>query len=158
MPEETWKLVPGTANDAASAPWAITEAIVRTAGTARAAGSAATAVFFPSVLPCRCASLTVPPAHSPGLQLPTGHAQFDLPTHAPFPARSPRKRGITLDRIGDRAPERDTVRELLVCLPGETLRVIEQFEPDCPAPRALTRREGSGDAAHPPTQVPYLRG
>ncbi|MFI9775541.1 TetR/AcrR family transcriptional regulator [Streptomyces sp. NPDC051956] len=42
--------------------------------------------------------------------------------------------GVTLDWIGDRTPARDTVRELLVRLLGETLRVIEQFEPDCPAP------------------------
>ncbi|MGA4843207.1 TetR/AcrR family transcriptional regulator [Streptomyces sp. G45] len=45
--------------------------------------------------------------------------------------------GITLDWIGPRSHkelERDTVRELLVRTLGETLRVIEEFEPGCPAP------------------------
>ncbi|MFD9905705.1 TetR/AcrR family transcriptional regulator [Streptomyces sp. NPDC059063] len=48
--------------------------------------------------------------------------------------------GITLDWIGRPAAqgardlERDTVRELLVRTLGETLRVIEEFEPSCQAP------------------------
>ncbi|MGW2344186.1 TetR/AcrR family transcriptional regulator [Streptomyces sp. NPDC001661] len=42
--------------------------------------------------------------------------------------------GITLDWIGHHALERDTVRSLLVRTLGETLRVIEEFEPSHPAP------------------------
>ncbi|MFD7295862.1 TetR/AcrR family transcriptional regulator [Streptomyces sp. NPDC059897] len=42
--------------------------------------------------------------------------------------------GITLDWIGHHALERDTVRALLVRTLGETLRVIEEFEPAHPAP------------------------
>ncbi|MBO1331519.1 TetR/AcrR family transcriptional regulator [Streptomyces sp. VRA16 Mangrove soil] len=42
--------------------------------------------------------------------------------------------GATLDWIGRPDLERDTVRELLVRLLGETLRVIEEFAPSCPAP------------------------
>ncbi|MYW64935.1 TetR family transcriptional regulator [Streptomyces sp. SID8379] len=42
--------------------------------------------------------------------------------------------GVTLDWIGHRDPERDTVRALLVRTLGETLRVIEEFEPSYPAP------------------------
>ncbi|MFZ3593224.1 TetR/AcrR family transcriptional regulator [Streptomyces sp. BH104] len=42
--------------------------------------------------------------------------------------------GITLDWIGHQALERDTVRALLVRTLGETLRVIEEFEPSHPAP------------------------
>ncbi|MGY0487825.1 TetR/AcrR family transcriptional regulator [Streptomyces sp. WG-D5] len=42
--------------------------------------------------------------------------------------------GITLDWIGHRELERDTLRALLVRTLGETLRVIEEFEPSYPAP------------------------
>ncbi|NEB74138.1 TetR/AcrR family transcriptional regulator [Streptomyces sp. SID14478] len=42
--------------------------------------------------------------------------------------------GVTLDWIGRQALERDTVRALLVRTLGETLRVIEEFEPSYPAP------------------------
>ncbi|MGY0022527.1 TetR/AcrR family transcriptional regulator [Streptomyces sp. cg35] len=42
--------------------------------------------------------------------------------------------GITLDWIGHQELERDTLRALLVRLLGETLRVIEEFDPTCPAP------------------------
>ncbi|MEV5613292.1 TetR/AcrR family transcriptional regulator [Streptomyces sp. NPDC052225] len=42
--------------------------------------------------------------------------------------------GITLDWIGHQEVERSTVRALLVRTLGETLRVIEEFEPSYPAP------------------------
>ncbi|MHC5256823.1 TetR/AcrR family transcriptional regulator [Streptomyces sp. UC4497] len=42
--------------------------------------------------------------------------------------------GITLDWIGHHELERDAVRALLVRTLGETLRVIEEFEPSYPAP------------------------
>ncbi|MBW5424262.1 TetR family transcriptional regulator [Streptomyces sp. BG9H] len=42
--------------------------------------------------------------------------------------------GVTLDWIGHRALERETVRDLLVRTLGDTLRVIEEFEPSYPAP------------------------
>ncbi|WP_372352701.1 TetR/AcrR family transcriptional regulator [Streptomyces sp. KL116D] len=42
--------------------------------------------------------------------------------------------GVTLDWIGRHGLERDTVRALLVRTLVETLRVIEEFEPACPAP------------------------
>ncbi|MFD3478557.1 hypothetical protein [Streptomyces sp. NPDC058695] len=57
----------------------------------------------------------------------------DHPGHPAVLVRSGH-RPVGLDWIGDRTPARDTVRELLVRLLGETLRVIEEFEPDCPAP------------------------
>ncbi|MER5951944.1 TetR/AcrR family transcriptional regulator [Streptomyces sp. NPDC001904] len=41
--------------------------------------------------------------------------------------------GVTLEWIGRREVERDTVRALLVRTLVETLRVIAEFEPDCPA-------------------------
>ncbi|AZM52096.1 TetR family transcriptional regulator [Streptomyces sp. WAC 01529] len=42
--------------------------------------------------------------------------------------------GVTLDWIGHRALARETVRDLLVRTLGDTLRVIEEFEPSYPAP------------------------
>ncbi|MGW0533711.1 TetR/AcrR family transcriptional regulator [Streptomyces sp. NPDC003032] len=42
--------------------------------------------------------------------------------------------GITLDWIAHRGLPRDTVRALLVRTLGDTLRVIEDFEPSYPAP------------------------
>ncbi|MGV9884210.1 TetR/AcrR family transcriptional regulator [Streptomyces sp. NPDC003006] len=42
--------------------------------------------------------------------------------------------GITLDWIAHRGLPRNTVRELLVRTLGDTLRVIEDFEPSYPAP------------------------
>jgi AcrR family transcriptional regulator len=43
--------------------------------------------------------------------------------------------GVTLDWIASGKLPRQTVRELLVRLLGNTLRTIEEFEPSCPAPR-----------------------
>ncbi|MEV8018501.1 TetR/AcrR family transcriptional regulator [Streptomyces sp. NPDC086554] len=42
--------------------------------------------------------------------------------------------GITLDWIGHREPARETLCDLLVRTLGDTLRVIEDFEPSFPAP------------------------
>ncbi|WP_030787388.1 TetR/AcrR family transcriptional regulator [Streptomyces sp. NRRL S-920] len=42
--------------------------------------------------------------------------------------------GVTLDWIGHRGLPRETVRDLLVRTLGDTLRVIEDFEPSYPAP------------------------
>ncbi|MCB5910739.1 TetR/AcrR family transcriptional regulator [Streptomyces pinistramenti] len=42
--------------------------------------------------------------------------------------------GVTLDWIGERRLARETVGALLVRGLGDTLRLIEEYEPDCPAP------------------------
>ncbi|MEU9500686.1 TetR/AcrR family transcriptional regulator [Streptomyces sp. NPDC048196] len=42
--------------------------------------------------------------------------------------------GVTLDRIAEQEVPRETVVALLVRGLGDTLRLIEEFEPACPAP------------------------